>query len=124
MNLLGAVTNIIDDLIIKQVTAQVITVLGIASLPLIGPFLVGFVSALIKLGLAWALEKTILKGTRVFLAGQIDWEVADVEKAKAQLQDLLDNPSKYTDEQMAEIEKSFDEKAVALIHLVNARIRV
>lgn len=122
MNLVGPIAEVLDKTIAKKVIAQAILALGLASVPVIGPVLISIFTFLAETAILWALEKTIIGGARVWVMMQVDWNVQDVEEMTTQLKDLLDNPTKYTLEQQAEIEKGFDDAAVKLIHITNARV--
>lgn len=124
MNLVSPIAQVIDETIKKKVMAQLILALGLASIPVMGPILTAMINFLADLAITWLLTETVIGGARIWVMLQVDWSVKDVEAMKAQLQDLLDDPTKYTAEQQAEIEKGFDEAAVKLIHLTNARVTI
>jgi hypothetical protein len=121
---MGPVAAAIDKMIAKKVAAQIIAALGVASIPVLGHVLVIILTSWADFAILWLLGKTIIGGARIFVIQNVDWEVSDVEAAKTQLQEILDNPEKYTAEQMAQIEKDFDQAADKLIHITNAKMPV
>lgn len=109
-------------MISKKVIAQAISALGLLSIPVIGPVLASMFTYFANFAILWALGETVIGGAKIWMMMQVDWSVKDVDHMKAQLQDLLDDPTKYTAEQAAEIQKGFDDAAVKLIHLSTVRV--
>lgn len=70
----------------------------------------------------WLVQETAVGLSILWISVDLAYEVNSVEDATKRLRDMLENPVKYTEKEQAEIEKHFDERAVALINLSIRRL--
>lgn len=99
----------------KQIMAELVKAapwlfgkaIGWLSNPLIGAFLDFLLSFLV--------EKTVLGLSLAYIAVDIQYEVKNAEDSAKKFKDIMENPEKYTAQQIAETEESFDKDAVRLI---------
>lgn len=104
------IVTAVQEQVIKQATQKGLT---FVTWPVVGPV----VRFILNEVLWYLIDKTVLGLTLLWITLDLEYEVKSVETATARLRDIIDNPDKYSESQMKEIEDNFDEKAIELIHI-------
>lgn len=117
------VSEILKDALKKVVVEQTLTRLGaILTFPVVGVILRPVVVFFVTTFVVFMVEKTALGMALLWIMINVGYEVQSVEEITKTLREMLNHPEKYTDEQKAEIEKEFDDRAVKLIRLSIAHL--
>ncbi len=124
MDVLRSIEQEIDRTIVRSVVTKAIAVAGLASIPLVGPLASSLLTAVLDLFVHWLLKETAIGGARIWVQMNVDWDVKNVDKTTQSLRDVIEHPETYTEAQQLEIEKGFDDAAIDLIHITNARLYV
>jgi hypothetical protein len=71
---------------------------------------------------AWAVQETSVGLSILWIQLDMQYEVSTAEQARVRLNDMLNNPTKYTEAEQAKISEAFDESTVDLIQLAIKRL--
>lgn len=71
---------------------------------------------------SFLVQKTAIGFSVLWIMIEMQYDVHNSEDARRKLKDMFDNPEKYTQEQMKEIEEHFDETTIDLIQLTLKRL--
>lgn len=117
-SVVSALKGLVRDYLIKQAMTKLTTIWVGFSWPVINPvisFVVGKIAD-------WLLAETIVGLSLLWIQLDMSYEVATAEEAAKRLEDMLENPAKYSDEEQRKIEEDFDESTVNLIQLAIKRL--
>lgn len=103
---------------VSQALKMAVTKLPFLALPIINPIVAFVIQKLVE----FLVAETALGLSLLWITLDMQYEVDSVEKARARLIDMLDNPVKYSEGEMLGIEEEFDEAALDLIQLSIRRL--
>ncbi len=72
---------------------------------------------IIRRVVGWAVQETSVGLSLLWIQLDMQYDVKTAEDAKKKLQDMINNPVKYSETQQKEILENFDEKTINLIQL-------
>lgn len=116
-----AIKDLLIQTLSKQAYAALIAIPGfgwVFALPVVRPI----VQYVLERVAGWLVQETAVGLSILWIQVDMAYEVKSVEEATARLRDMLDNPTKYTEKEQAEIETHFDAAAVELINLSIRRL--
>lgn len=107
------VKNLLIQYSIQAVMKKLIEISGFFAFPIVNPITSYIVTKLVT----YLVEETSLGLSLLWITLEIQYSVDTVENATAALKEMLNDPSKYTADQQASLEATFDDDAVSLIRL-------
>lgn len=122
MNKAAGLTDDLKKVIVTKLIEQVMAWLAKQAPWVAWPVINPIVQMVVGEFVSYLVDRTVVGLTVLWVIVDLQFELADVEKATARLKDMLDNPEKYTEDQVNEISKQFDDRAIELIHLVVHRV--
>lgn len=111
--------------LIKALAAQAYAAL--VALPGIGfffglPVVRNVAQYIIDRVVAWAVQETAVGLSLLWIQLDMQYEVKNAEEARGRLNDMLNNPTKYTEVEQAKIMEDFDATTIELIQLAIKRL--
>ncbi len=100
----------------RQILAALVAVPGLRWL-LVIPGARKIIEFIIQKIVGWLVQETSVGASILWIQVEMAYEIKSAEDAARKLQEILANPTRYTEAQQKEIEAHFDESTVNLIQL-------